>query len=167
MRQRLGIPDGVKVMLITMGGVPEEYKYLTQLKHQNNIYFIIPGGSQSMQVIDNLVLLPHHSDFFHPDIINACDAVVGKLGYSTLAEIYHAGVPYGYIPRSSFKESDILEAFVKNEMNSCAIFESQFHEGSWMSFLPEILSLPRIKRNDPNGAVEAAQFVCKVLSMKP
>ncbi len=167
MRQRLGIPDGVKVMLITMGGVPEEYKYLTQLKHQNNIYFIIPGGSQSMQVIDNLVLLPHHSDFFHPDIINACDAVVGKLGYSTLAEIYHAGVPYGYIPRSSFKESDILEAFVKNKMNGCAISESQFHEGSWMSFLPEILSLPRIKRNDPNGAVEAAQFVCKVLSMKP
>ena len=166
-RQRLGIPDGVKVVLITMGGVPEEYKFLTQLKHQNNIYFVIPGGSQSMQVIDNLVLLPHHSDFFHPDIVNACDAVVGKLGYSTLAEIYHAGVPYGYIPRSSFKESDVLEAFVKNQMNGCAISESQFQGGRWMSFLPEILSLPRIKRNDPNGAVEAAQFVCKVLSIKP
>lgn len=27
MRQRLGIPDGVKVVLITMGGVPEEYKF--------------------------------------------------------------------------------------------------------------------------------------------
>ena len=167
MRQRLGIPDGVKVVLITMGGVPEEYKFLTQLTHQNNIYFIIPGGSKSMQVIDNLVLLPRHADFFHPDIINACDAVVGKLGYSTLAEIYHAGVPYGYIPRSSFKESDILEAFVRNEMNGSAISELQFHEGSWMSLLSEILSLPRIKRNDPNGAVEAAQFVCKVLSIKP
>ncbi len=164
MRQRLGIPDGVKVMLITMGGVPEEYKFLTQLKHQNNIYFIIPGGSQSMQVIDNLVLLPHHSDFFHPDIVNACDAVVGKLGYSTLAEIYHTGVPYGYIPRSSFKESDILEAFVKNQMNGCTISESQFQEGSWMSFLPEILSLPRIKRNGPNGAADVAQFICRVLN---
>ena len=165
MRQRLGIPDGVKVMLITMGGIPEEYKFLAQLKHQNNIYFIIPGGSQSMQVIDNLVLLPHHSDFFHPDIVNACDAVVGKLGYSTLAEIYHAGVPYGYIPRPSFKESEILEAFVKNQMSGFAISEAQFHEGGWMSFIPEILSLPRIKRNDPNGTVEAAQFVCKVLSI--
>ncbi len=167
MRQRLGIPDGVKVMLITMGGVPEKYKFLTQLKHQNNIYFIIPGGSQSMQVIDNLVLLPHHSDFFHPDIVNACDAVVGKLGYSTLAEIYHAGVPYGYIPRSSFKESDVLEVFVKEQMSGFAIPETGFQGGSWMSFLPEILSLPRIKRNDTNGAVEAAQFVCKVLGIKP
>ncbi len=167
MRQRLGIPDGVKVVLITMGGIPEEYKFLTQLKHQNNIYFIIPGGSQSMQVIDNLVLLPHHSDFFHPDIVNACDAVVGKLGYSTLAEIYHAGVPYGYIPRSTFKESEVLEAFVNHQMNGCSISESQFRDGSWTSFLPEILSLPGIKRNDPNGAAEAAQFVCKVLSIKP
>jgi len=167
MRQRMGIPDGVKVMLITMGGVPEEYKFLTRLKHQKNIYFIIPGGSQSMQVIENLVLLPHHSDFFHPDIINACDAVVGKLGYSTLAEIYHAGVPYGYIPRSSFKESDVLEKFVKEQMSGIAIPETGFQGGSWMSFLPEILSLPRIKRNDPNGAVEAAQFVCKVLCIKP
>ncbi len=165
-RQRLGIPDGVKVVLITMGGVPEEYKSLTRLKHQDNIYFIIPGGSQSMQVIDNLVLLPHHSDFFHPDIVNACDTVVGKLGYSTLAEIYHAGVPYGYIPRSTFKESDVLEVFVKNQMNGCVISESQFQEGGWMSFLPEILSLLRIKRNGTNGAVEAAEFVCKVLNVK-
>lgn len=119
-----------------------------------------------MQVIDNLVLLPHHSDFFHPDIVNACDTVVGKLGYSTLAEIYHAGVPYGYIPRSTFKESDVLEVFVKNQMNGCVISESQFQEGGWMSFLPEILSLLRIKRNGTNGAVEAAEFVCKVLNVK-
>ena len=120
-----------------------------------------------MQVIDNLVLLPHHSDLFHPDIVNACDAVVGKLGYSTLAEIYHAGVPYGYIPRSSFKESDVLEVFVKEQMSGIAIPETEFQGGSWMSVLPEILSLPRIKRNNTNGAVEAAQFVCRVLSIKP
>jgi len=162
-RQSLSIPDETKVVMVTMGGVPEEYKFLTQLRHHSNIYFIISGGSQSMQLVDNLVLLPHHSDFFHPDLVNACDAVVGKLGYSTLAEIYHAGVPYGYIPRSTFKESEVLEAFVKNQMSGCAISESQFQEGSWMSFLPEILSLPRIKRSDSNGAEGVAQFVYKVL----
>ncbi len=40
-------------------------------------------------------------------------------------------------------------------MYCCAIYELQFQEGSWTSFLPEVLSLPRIKRYDPNGAVEA------------
>jgi hypothetical protein len=163
-RQKLNIPDGVKVVLITMGGVPEIYMFLERLTHQSDIYFIIPGSSQTMHLVDNLALLPRHSDFFHPDLINACDAVVGKLGYSTLAEIYHAGVPYGYIPRSIFKESDILEAFVKNQMNGCAISKSQFQEGSWVSFLPEILELPRTKQNYQSGAVDVAQFVCKVIN---
>ena len=40
-----------------------------------------------MRVEKNLILLPHHSVFFHPDLVNASDAVVGKLGYSTLAAV--------------------------------------------------------------------------------
>jgi UDP-N-acetylglucosamine:LPS N-acetylglucosamine transferase len=150
-----------------MGGIPERYLFLEQLTHQSDIYFIIPGGSQTMKLVDNIVLLPHHSEYFHPDLINTCDAVIGKLGYSTLAEVYHAGVPYGYIPRTTFKESEILEAFVKNKMQGCAISESQYKEGSWVSFLPEILALARTKRNGPNGATEAAQFICNVLNIKP
>lgn len=165
-RQKLSIPGGVKVVMITMGGIPEKYLFLKQLTHQSDIYFIIPGGSQTMRLVDNLVLLPHHSDFFHPDLINACDAVIGKLGYSTLAEIYHAGVPYGYIPRPAFKESEVLEAFVKNKMNACAISQLQFQAGSWVSFLPEILTIPRSERSELNGAMEVAQFVYKVLRIK-
>jgi UDP-N-acetylglucosamine:LPS N-acetylglucosamine transferase len=163
-RQKLNIPDGAEAVLITMGGIPEKYMFLEHLTRQSDIYFIIPGGSQTIQLVDNLVLLPQHSDFFHPDLINACDAVVGKLGYSTLAEIYHAGIPYGYIPRSTFKESEVLEAFVKNQMNGRAISESQFQEGDWVSFLLEILALPGIKRNDTNGAMDVAQFVCRALN---
>ncbi len=161
-RQKLGIPDGVKIVMITMGGIPERYMFLEHLTQQNDTYFIIPGGGQTMQTADNLVLLPHHSDFFHPDLIDACDAVIGKLGYSTLAEIYHAGIPFGYIPRSTFKESEVLETFVINKMSGRAISESQFQKGSWLSFLPEILALPCIKRNELNGAVAAAEFNYKL-----
>ncbi len=163
-RQKLYIPDGVKVVMITMGGIPENYQFLEQLAHKSDIYFIIPGGNQTMQFVDNLIMLPQHSDFFHPDLINACDAVVGKLGYSTLAEIYHAGVPYGYIPRSTFKESDVLEAFVKNHMNGRVVSELQFQEGSWLSYLHEIIALPLIKRNGSNGAADVALFIYKELN---
>jgi UDP-N-acetylglucosamine:LPS N-acetylglucosamine transferase len=163
-RQGLNIPDGASVVLITMGGIPERYMFLECLARQRDFYFIIPGGSQTMQFVDNLVLLPRHSDFFHPDLIDACDVVVGKLGYSTLAEIFHAGVPYGYIPRSTFKESEVLEKFVKNQMNGYSISESQFQDGSWISFLDEIMSLSRIERNDTNGALLVAQYICKELN---
>ncbi|MCP4253624.1 MAG: hypothetical protein GY775_09475 [Candidatus Scalindua sp.] len=164
-RQKLSIPVGVRVVMITMGGIPVKYQFLEQLALRCDIYFIIPGGSQTVQFDNNLVLLPRHSDFFHPDLINACDSVVGKLGYSTLAEIYHSGVPYGYIPRSTFKESEILEAFVINNMNGRIVSESQFQEGSWLSYLHEIVALPVIKRDCPNGAVEVAQFFYKEFSI--
>ncbi len=162
-KQELSVPDGVKVVMITMGGIPGKYQFLEQLERKSDIYFIIPGGSQTMQFVNNLVLLPHNSNFFHPDLINACDAVVGKLGYSTLAEVYHSGVPYGYIPRSTFKESEVLEAFVINNMNGRVLPESQFQEGGWLSFLHEIITLPVIKRNCPNGSVDVAQFIYRVL----
>ncbi|GAX63059.1 hypothetical protein SCALIN_C47_0030 [Candidatus Scalindua japonica] len=165
-RQRLRIPDRAKVVLITMGGIPEKYMFLDKLKYHTDNYFIIPGGNQTVQLVDNLALLPHHSDFFHPDIVNACDAVVGKLGYSTLAEIYHSEVPYGYIPRPNFKESDVLEEFVKGQMHGFAISESQFQEGSWLSSLPEIMEISRVKRKGPNGAAEIARFICNLPDIK-
>lgn len=163
-RKSLGIPDESKAVIITMGGIPEKHNFLNQLKHHRDVHFIIPGSSQTARFVDNLVLLPHHSEFFHPDLVNACDAVIGKLGYSTLAEVFHAGVPYGYIPRSSFKESDFLEEFVKEKMRGCAIPEKQYQEGSWMSFLPELLDMSTIKRGESNGASEAAQFIYMVLN---
>ncbi len=163
-RQKLGIPDNTKAVLITMGGIREQYGFLKQLTLQRNIYFIIPGSSQSMQLVDNLALLPHHSDFFHPDLINACDVVIGKLGYSTLAETYYAGVPFGYITRPKFRESGVLETFIKKQMSGCAIMDTQFQDGSWTSLLPDLISLPRTKRSEPNGAIHVARFICKLLN---
>ena len=161
--QELGVPEDAKIVLVTMGGIPEKYTFIEQLSLQSDMYFIIPCGSKSMQLVNNVALLPHHSNFFHPDLINACGAVIGKLGYSTLAEVYHAGVPYGYIPRPAFKESGIFEAFIKKEMNGFAISEKQFQDGSWLSLLPKLLELPRTKRSTTNGAVEVADFTNRVL----
>ncbi len=165
-RKKLGISSKDKAVMITMGGISQKNTFSGQLTNQQNIYFIIPGGSPSMrfQFQDNLLLLPLHSDLFHPDLVNACDAVIGKVGYSTLAEVYYAGVPFGYIKRPSFAESEILEAYIKQEMNGLAISETQFEEGSWVSMLPELLASPRIRRSGPSGAYQAAQFISRLLN---
>lgn len=163
-RKRLRLPCDRKVVMITMGGIPEHYSFLKELANQREVHFVIPGGSQSMEIRDNLVLLPHHSDFFHPDLINACDAVVGKLGYGTLAEVYHTGVPFGYISRPSFRESEILAAYVEREMIGVAIEETEFQAGSWISHLQDLLALPRIQRSGPNGAEQVARFIHTLLN---
>ncbi|BAW80436.1 hypothetical protein TAO_1066 [Candidatus Nitrosoglobus terrae] len=107
----------------------------------------------------NMVLLPYHSNFYHPDLIGSSDLVLGKLGYSTLAETYWAKIPFGYITRSNFRESDILATFVTQEMSDFAMSESDFIAGKWISMLPSYLGLSSPKRNEPNGFEQIANFI--------
>jgi UDP-N-acetylglucosamine:LPS N-acetylglucosamine transferase len=162
-RKQLKIPIGKKVILITMGGIPQKYPFIDKLRNQPDVYFIIPGGSRSLEVSDNRVLLPFHSPFYHPDLVNAADAVIGKVGYSTLAEVYYAGVPFGYISRPNFRESKRLADFIDREMIGMAIAETDFHTARWLDRLDQLLALPRSRPSDPNGADQIANYVCKLL----
>ena len=74
------------------------------------------------------------------------DAVVGKVGYSTLAEVYHAGVPFGYVMRSNFRESEPMAAFIEKEMQGVYLKESEFSSGRWIAKLQDLLNLNRVQR---------------------
>jgi hypothetical protein len=169
-RRQVGIPDTTRTVMITMGGIPWDYTFLEQLTHQDNLYFVIPGAAEQVQVRRNspdgsggLALLPHHSDFFHPDLVNACDAVIGKAGYSTLAEVYSAGVPFGYVARPKFRESQVLATFIEQQMQGLAIAETQFRNGRWLSLVSDLLALPRIQRLGVAGADQVAHFLDELL----
>lgn len=164
-REKLGISENQKAVIITMGGIPA-FRYPARewerLHAGKDICFIVPGAPL-FEICENLILLPHDSEFFHPDLINACDAVIGKVGYSTLAEVFHAGVPFGYILRPLFRESEVLGDFIERGMSGIPIEETAFHSGAWLSCLESLFSLPRIQRHDPNGSEQAADFIYKLL----
>ena len=162
-RERLGIPGRAKAVLITMGGIPGKYEFLHRLQAQCGVYFVIPGSFSSVERRANLVLLPHRSEFFHPDLVAACDAVIGKLGYSTVAEAYHAGLPFGYVARPRFRESARVARFVQARMEGLEIREAEFQNGGWLSRLPELLARPLIRRREANGALRVAEFIKSLL----
>ncbi|HEX7593411.1 MAG TPA: glycosyltransferase family protein [Anaerolineae bacterium] len=163
-REKLEILRAAKAVLITMGGIPGKYDFLRRLNEQRGVHFVIPGNGGSARRESNLVLLPHHSEFYHPDLVNACDAVIGKLGYSTVAEVYHAGIPLGYVSRARFRESPVMARFVRRRMNGVAISEAQFLTGDWLRHLPDLLALLRLHRREQNGAAQAARFIAKLLA---
>jgi hypothetical protein len=162
-RQRLGLSDRSKAVMITAGGVPKNYGFIDKLRHCGDTHFIIPGAGSSEKIQNNLILLPENSAYFHPDLINAADAVVGKIGYSTIAEVYQAGVPFGYSARTRYRESKPLVEFVENHMSGFAIDEAEFHNGDWVHRLQDLLALPRIEQNRSNGADQIAGFISTLL----
>ncbi len=158
-RKKLNITRESKLVTISMGGVPDNRKHIKGLTGQADVFFVVPGASEKVEVHENLILLPHYSDVFHPDLINASDAVIGKVGYSTLAEIYHSGVPFGYIARPGFRESKDLVHFIEKNMPCFSIKPADFETGHWTSAIPLILDLPWIQPELPNGADDAADFI--------
>jgi len=163
-RRRLGLPEDDKMVLITTGGIPQRYDFLDKLNKLREITFVMPGAGPKMEILKNLIILPHRSDFYHPDLVGAADAVIGKVGYSTLSEIYHGGVPFGYVARSDFRESESLVQFIQKQMPGIAISESEFNNGNWTAKLADLLDLAPVKRNITNGAEQISRFIKNTLT---
>jgi hypothetical protein len=158
-RRQLGIPQDSRLVMLTMGGILTQYPFLEAIKQAQDVLFLIPGGSDRYEMRGSLVLIPHHSDLYHPDLVAASDVIVGKLGYSTLAEAYAAGVTYIYIPRANFPESPPMAEFARETMGAVELAEERFFSGDWLDLLPGLLSRPRHAPEGPNGADQIAQFV--------
>jgi hypothetical protein len=159
LRTELGLSPQQLVVLITMGGIPESFAAIDHLISFQEVTFIIPGGSTHIEQRQNLILLPHHSSFYHPDLLNACDAAIGKAGYSTIAELFHAGLPFGYFSRAGFRESACLTEFIKMQMQGIQMQGEHISQTTWLNQLPHLLSLPRMERSQPNGAWQIADFL--------
>ncbi len=163
-RKKLGIEEKQTLIVVTMGGVYESYESLNELTMQSDTVFLIPGGKDRVEWSENIIYLPHESEFYHPDLIYASDAVIGKIGYSTLSEVYQAGKPYGYIPREGFRESELLKSYIDQHMNGILISEQEYRSGGWVSQLPRLIDLPHTKREEPTGAEQAARFILDLLN---
>lgn len=160
-RQRLGIPLEARVVMITMGGILTQYPFLPRLEAASDIVFLVPGGSDAYEKRGSLVVIPHHSNLYHPDLVAAADAMIGKLGYSTLAEAYATGIPYAYIPRERFPESLPMGRFAREMMDAVELSEARFFSGEWLDLLPAMLSRPRRQPDGLNGADQIASWILK------
>lgn len=160
-REQLGLTPTRPLILLTMGGMDSDWQtVVTHLQAVPNVNFVIPGASQNnLERAGNVCLLPPRSHIFHPDLLSACSAVVGKLGYSTLAETYYAGIPYAYVERPGFREYPVLAEFVHQAMQGLEIKAATFESGGWLAELPKLLALPRLSRSGPNGAGQIAEFI--------
>jgi len=160
-RAQLQIPSQAQMVILSMGGVPDRFLFLDRLPETIEPYLVIPGADDLTTSHHKVLLLPTRSQFFHPDLIQAADLVIGKAGYSTVAETYQAGVPFAYLVRPTWPETPALEHFIKSHMSSCPIGIKEYNDGRWLDILPDLLQLPRSKQEIENGADTVARVLCE------
>jgi UDP:flavonoid glycosyltransferase YjiC (YdhE family) len=155
-RRQIGASPGKKVVLVTSGAAADPTIFAARARKFPDLFFVFPDDVPDLQHTPNGVRLPRR--FYHPDLVNASDAVVGKAGYSTLAEAYSAGALFAYVGRSRFRESAVLGEFIRKEMGGFEI------PGEWqaLAWLPELdrrlAGHVRTERGE-NGAWQAARLI--------
>ena len=101
---------------------------------------------------------------YHPDLVAAADIVVGKVGYSTLAEVYQAGSVFAYISRPYFPEAEVLCKFAAEHMASKQITREAFYSGRWAEELDDLIALKgqAFFPVQENGAEHIADFLLRL-----
>ncbi len=163
-RGRLKIPDGDPMVLASMGGLCWDYPPLDDLVGGDSPWIVVPGGAEIERRRGRLLLLPFHSSYFHPDLVGAADVVVGKLGYSTVAEVCRAGAALAYVERPRFPESPVLARFVNQNLTSIVLEKGVFEAGQWQ---PSVLQLLGAQRRPPCGADGASEAAAAILRHFP
>jgi hypothetical protein len=159
-RSELEIPDHAPLVLASMGGIRFRYGRLDHpADATGGAWVVVPGGAESLRRRGRLVLLPFHSRHYHPDLVGAADVVVGKLGYSTVAEACHAGTAMAYVARPSFPESTVLAQFVERHLNACELDGEAFQRGDWLPVIEQLAARPRRSPALGDGAAAAAAAI--------
>lgn len=162
-RHGLRLGPGQKLILVTMGGIGTEAVAIPPLLEHPDLVFALAGRSREDEFSRNLRFLAPDSSWYHPDLIAAADLVVGKIGYSTVAEVYQAGTPFAYVARTGFRESGPLAAFVDSRMVSWNITEEQLQRGEWPTILSPLPVSSHKIRVEATGADQAADYLARLL----
>jgi UDP:flavonoid glycosyltransferase YjiC (YdhE family) len=164
-RNQLGLSSEEKMVFISMGGTPHSPPDLKTLgARYRDIIFLVADPYSIPGPLSNVRHLPLDNPLFHPDLIRAADVVIGKAGYSTIAEVFHAGVPFGYFSRPGDPEMPSLLSFINETIKGVHFTDQEYESNAWFEQLSALLSMPRIDRSgEPNGADQCANEIIRLL----
>ena len=162
-RRQLEMPADKQLVVLTLGGTATSPGRLNLKSLPEDVFLVVPGSSDRIKRTGRTLRLPTRSGIYHPDLIRAADAVIGKAGYSTLAEIYQADVPFGCISRALFREEPVLETFTQEELRSVKVPEATLQDGSWTALIPALTALAPSGGRRGNGASPVAAFIVGIL----
>jgi uncharacterized protein (TIGR00661 family) len=159
-RNQLGLNEKDFLVLITMGGIPIDHHEDNFFLNTGNIKFLFPINNVETKLDnENFIFLPHNHPYFHPDLVNASDIVIGKLGYSTVTEVHSLTKPFLFIGRKNFRESNVLENFVREKMVSDEIELNQLFSSNTVEKIQNLIAISKSKKQPINGADQIANVI--------
>jgi hypothetical protein len=102
--QRLGLNPEQSLVLVAPGGIETRFA-IENWPEGQGIHWLV---SECWQIQHPDASALEHTGLGFPDLVNSCDAVLGKCGYGTVTECVLNGTPLLYIPRPDWPEEQSL-----------------------------------------------------------
>jgi L-arabinokinase len=163
-RSDLGLSDGLKatdyLTLVSMGGMGLDRFFQNLEKRVSNSILLIPGQERS---VNGRIIRFDRMKTDYYDLLAACDAVIGKMGYGLCSELIANKRPLLYTLRKDFREFKVLKEETAKYVGVVEVAEDDFFNGGLDEHIDALKKTIHPSLSTPvNGAEVAA---AKILSM--
>eukprot|EP00958_Prasinococcus_capsulatus_P007434 scaffold695_cov384-Prasinococcus_capsulatus_cf.AAC.15 len=162
-RRAYNIPLNDRLLLLCFGGQSSEFS-LEESYLPEGWHCIVCAGSTTKSLPPRFLVPP--ADEYIPDLLNASDAMLGKIGYGTTSEALAHNVPLIFIRRDYFNEEPFLRKLLQHHSCSVEMSRRDFHSGNWSSYLLRALRIKPQYHEPLNGGEVVADILCSVAEGK-
>lgn len=157
-RKRLGWED-LPYFFVTFGGYGVNSLEGFRLGDFPEYRFVFLGEASGRK--GNIISLKN-GDVTHEKLVAACDAVIGKPGYGTVAECVLNRTPFVYTSRGKFAEYEPMVAEMAEYIPTFHIPHEELFAGGLRNYLGRIPAFDETHKTDPGtGARDAADIICR------
>ena len=157
---QLGVSESQRLVVVAPGGIPLNLP-IHDWPVADDISWIVPDDwavtRADMHAFESLGI-----NF--TDLLASVDAVLGKLGYGTVAECACNGTPLLYIPRPNWPEEDCLAEWLQMHGRCAPIGYEQVLRGELREVLERAWAQPIPSAPQPTGAEESARIIAQRLT---
>jgi hypothetical protein len=164
-RRALGLAEGDprRLVLVSFGGFGAG-AHTNAAREDLSAYRFVSIGPFPVALGADPIELARPCPLPHEDLVNACDAVLGKPGYGTVAEVFAHGARFLFLPREDFREIPVLLAALARRGGSAVISRADFESGRWRAALDALMAQPApAPEPASNGAEIAAESILAAL----
>lgn len=157
---QLGVRASQRIVVIAPGGFPLQLP-LGDWPKVDDITWIIPDDCAASRM-DMHTFASLGIGF--TDLLASVDAVLGKLGYGTVAECACNGTPLLYMPRPDWPEEQCLVEWLQVHGRCAPVIFEQVLKGELRETLDQLWAQPIPSVPQPTGAEEAAKIIMQMIA---
>lgn len=141
----VGADDPRRLVLVTFGGfgsTPFDGREGDPADALSDYLFVSlePGAPRDFP--GEWIVLGRPSPIAHEELVAACDALIGKAGFGTVAEALAHDTRFLYLPRASFPEVPVLQHGLLRHGCARPMPRHDFEAGRWCAHLAALFARP-------------------------